>query len=226
MSKWPPSVDRKRWSAAIHHFDIQHSLFDIRHSLYDLSPERLNLLGSSTRSGGFRSKSNEGPRGQVKYLIAMVMRLLAVWALGIILLAVPFSHAEGIEGHWLADNPSGNSVIFNFGPEYAFYMEDGASWVQGTYTIRPDTMPKQLDLYIEKGSDVEDVGKEVHYHYNVDVNLLTLSATGHPTALDVANPSDRYVFIGYNLDSSDDDDDDDSNFSIYASCFVAELTGQ
>ena len=32
MSKWP-SVDRKRRSAAIHHFDIQYSLFDIRHSL-------------------------------------------------------------------------------------------------------------------------------------------------------------------------------------------------
>jgi hypothetical protein len=161
----------------------------------------------------------------VKYLITMLVRLLTVWALGTILLSASYCFANEIEGHWLADDPSGNSVIFYFGPESAFYMEDGSSWIQGTYTIRPDTIPKQLDLQIEDGSDVEDVGKEVRYHYNVDVNLLTLSTPEHPTALDMENSSDRYVFIGINLDSSDEDDDDDSNFSIYASCFVGGLAG-
>jgi hypothetical protein len=158
----------------------------------------------------------------------MLMRLLTVWALGTILLSASYCFAEGIEGHWLAENPSGNSVLFYFGPEYAFYMEDGSSWIQGTYTIRPDTIPKQLDLQIEDGSNVEDVGKEVRYHYNVAVNMLTLNTpeypTSHPTALDMENSSDRYVFIGYNLDSSDDDDDD-SEFTFYASCFVKELAG-
>jgi len=44
MSKWP-SVDRKRKSAAIHHFDIQYFLFDIRYSLDEPSTDRSNLLG-------------------------------------------------------------------------------------------------------------------------------------------------------------------------------------
>ena len=159
----------------------------------------------------------------MSWLKTIWVRFLIVWALAIVLLSAPFSHADEIEGHWLADNPSGNSVIFYFGPEYAFYMEDGLSWVQGTYTIRPGTIPKQLNLGITDGSNVEDVGKDIHYHYNVDANLLTLSTPKHPTVLHMENSSDRYVFIGVNLDSSDEDDDDDSNFSIYASCFVGGL---
>jgi len=152
--------------------------------------------------------------------MAIVMRFLAVWALGIVMLTAPFSHAGGVAGHWLEENPSGSSVLFFFGPGYTFYMEDGASWVQGTYTIKADTTPKQLELHIEDGSDGEDVSEEIRYHYNVDENLLTLTPTGHPTALDAGSSSSRSVFIGYNLDSSDDDDDDDGEFSFYASCFV------
>jgi len=45
----------------------------------------------------------------------------------------------------------------------------------------------------------------------------------HSIALNDENSSERYVFIGFNLDSSDEDDDEDGEFSIYASCFVGEL---
>jgi len=77
MSKWP-SVDRKRKSAAIHHFDIQYSLFDIRHSLFESSPDRSNLLGSSTRGGGFRSKlSSKRLTVYSLWLIAYSLMLLA-----------------------------------------------------------------------------------------------------------------------------------------------------
>jgi hypothetical protein len=161
----------------------------------------------------------------VKYLIAMLMRLLTIWALGTILLSASYCFAEGIEGHWLAETPSGSSVIFGFGPEYAFYMEDGSSWIQGTYTTQSNTMPRQLNLYIEEGSDVEEIGKQISYHYNIDANLLTLTTTENSTALNVDNSSEGHVFIGVNLDSYDEDDDDGSHLVIYASCFIGELAG-
>jgi len=103
-------------------------------------------------------------------------------------------------------------------------MEDGLSWIQGTYTIQPDTIPTQLDLHIEDGSDGKNVSKTICYHYNLDADLLTITPTEQPTALNVQSPSERYVFIGYNMDSSDDDDDDDGEVTFYASCFVGELT--
>ena len=145
-----------------------------------------------------------------------------VWVFVVVLLPGRLSHATEIEGHWLAENPSGNSVLFYFGPESAFYMEDGSSWIQGTYTTQSNTMPRQLNLYIEEGSDVEDIGKQISYHYNFDAHLIVLTSTDQITPLDVESPSNRYFFIGYNLDSSDDDDDD-SEFTFYASCFASSL---
>ena len=62
------------------------------------------------------------------------------------------------------------------------------------------------------------------YHYDIEDNLLTLSAMDPSTAFAVENPSGRYVTIGINLDSSDEDDDDDNNFSLRASCFVRDLS--
>jgi hypothetical protein len=69
------------------------------------------------------------------------------------------------------------------------------------------------------------VGRELRYRYDIHDNSLILSVIDATGPFEGQDSSDRYVYIGINLDSSDEDDDeDDSNFSLYASCFVRELT--
>ncbi len=160
-----------------------------------------------------------------------MMPFLIVWTIAIVLLSGPLSHAAEIVGHWLEKNQAGNTIYFFFGPEDDFFIEDEASWIQGTYTIEPDATPGQLDLFIQDGSHVEDVGKTVRYLYDIDDDLLTLSGTDqgrthHPTTLEVANPAGNSVFIGINTDPSDEDDeDDDITWNVYASCFVMRVAG-
>jgi hypothetical protein len=155
-----------------------------------------------------------------------MMPFLMAWTIAIILLSGPLTHAAEIVGHWLNKNQAGNNIYFFFGPEDDFFIEDEVSWIQGTYTIEPDSTPGQLDLFIQDGSNVEDVGKAVRYLYDIDDDLLTLSGTDpggtdRLTTLEVADPAGSFVFIGINTDPSDEDDeDDDITWNVYASCFV------
>ena len=161
----------------------------------------------------------------------ILIAFLLVWTLGAILLSAPFSHAAEIAGHWLSKNQTGNNVYFFFGPEDDFFIEDETSWIQGTYTIQPDSVPGQLDLYIQDGSTVEDVGKTVRYLYDIHNNLLKLSETDqggadHPTTLEVVHPAGSSAFIGINTDPSDEEDeDDDTTWNAYATCFIMGLAG-
>ena len=154
---------------------------------------------------------------------------LTVWTIAIVLLSAPLSHAAEIAGHWLTKNQTGNDVYFFFEPEGDFFIEDETSWIQGTYTIQPDSVRGQLDLYIQDGSTVEDVGKTVCYLYDIHDNLLKLSekdpgGTDHLTTLEVVHPAGSSAFIGINTDPShednEDNEDDDTTWNVYASCFV------
>ena len=150
-----------------------------------------------------------------------ITHFLWPWILVIVALSVPFSQATEIDGCWQAED---GGILFFFGPGNTFFVENETSWFQGSYTIRPDTFPGQLDLYIEDGSHGEDPDGKVCYLYDIEDNFLTLTATDPSAAFAAKNPSGRYVTIGINLDSSDEDDDDDSNFSLQASCFVRGLS--
>ena len=158
-----------------------------------------------------------------------MMPFLIVWTISFVLLSEPLSHAAEIVGHWLNKNQADNNVYFFFGPEDDFFIEDETSWIQGTYTIEPDSIPGQLDLFIKDGSNIEDIGKTVRYLYDIHDNLLTLSGTDQgrtdrPTTLEVADPAGSFVFIGINTDPSDEDDeDDDTIWNVYASCFIRGL---
>ena len=159
-----------------------------------------------------------------------MMPFLIGWTIVIVLLPGPLSHAVEIVGHWVDKNQAGNNVYFVFGPEDEFYVEDETSWIQGTYTIEPDSVPGQLNLYIQEGSNIEDVGKAIRYRYHIQDNYLTLTGanpggTDHPTTLEALNPAGSTAFIGINTDPSDkvdenDEDKDDYNWAVYASCFV------
>ena len=104
------------------------------------------------------------------------------------------------------------------------------------HIIQPDSLPGQLDLYIQDGSTNEDVGQTIRYLYHIHDNLLTLSGTGkggtdHPTTLEVVDPDGSSVSIGINTDPSvkddeDDEDDEDYNWNVYASCFVMSMMSE
>lgn len=152
---------------------------------------------------------------------------LLVWTCVFALLRGDLSHAAEVEGNWLARNPSGGSVFLSFGDADDFFIEDETSWIQGAYTSRSDSDSAQLDLYIQDGSNGEDVGKTISYRYDVHDNLLTLSGTDQggndaPTILGSVNQAGSSAFIGINTDANheNDEDDDDTNWNVYASCFV------
>ena len=157
---------------------------------------------------------------------------LIAGTLAILMLPATLSHAIDITGNWqAADLTDNGALLFFLGPAGDFFIEDETSWIQGTYTIQPDSVPGQLDLYIQDGSTVEDVGKTVRYLYDIHDNLLKLSETDqgetdHPTTLEVLHPAGSSAFIGINTDPSDEDDeDDDTTWNVYASCFIKGLTG-
>jgi hypothetical protein len=154
---------------------------------------------------------------------------LLVWTFVFALLLGALSHAAEIAGDWQAEDHAGKRLFYYFGTDHTFFFEDDASWIQGTYTTEPDASSGQVDLFIQDGSHVEDVGKSVRYIYDIHDNLLTLSGTDQgqtqqPTTLEGVNPVGNAVFIGINTDSSDEDEDededDDITWNVYASCFV------
>jgi len=166
----------------------------------------------------------------VKSLKDKKIPFLIVWAMAIVLLSAPLSHAAEITGHWLTKNQTGNDVYFFFEPEGDFFIEDETSWIQGTYTIQPDSVPGQLDLYIQDGSTFEDVGKTVRYLYDIHDNLLELSekdysGTDHPTTLEGVHPAGSSGFVGINTDPYDDEEEEDTTWNVYASCFIKGLAG-
>ena len=155
---------------------------------------------------------------------------LLVWTFVFTLLLGTLSQATEIAGDWLAKNPSGSSVRLSFGDNDDFYIEDETSWIQGTYTRQPDSANGQLDLYIQDGSNGDNVGKTITYAYDIQDNLLTLYGTdpngnNEPTILGSVNQAGSSAFIGINTDTNheNDGDDDDTNWNVYASCFVMSI---
>ena len=177
----------------------------------------------------------EGLRVQVRYLKAILIAFLLVWTLGTILLPASSSHAAEIVGHWVTKSQTDNDINFFFESEGDFFIENETSWIQGTYIDESDSVTGQLDLYVQDGSNVEDIGKEARYDYDIHDNLLTLSETAHdgtdlPSTLDMGDPTGRYVVIGINTDPTDeynenDKDDQDNDWVVYANCFVEVLAG-
>ena len=151
---------------------------------------------------------------------------LLVWTFVFVLLLGALSHATEIAGDWQAEDHAGKRLFYYFGTDHTFFFEGDASWIQGTYTTEPDAASGQVDLFIQDGSHVEDVGRSVRYVYDIHDNLLTLSVTDQDrthqsTTLEGANPVGNTVFIGINTDPPDEDDkEDEPVWNIYASCFV------
>ena len=171
----------------------------------------------------------------MRYLKAILIVFLLVGTFGTILMSAPLSRVSEIVGYWETKNQAGNDVTFFFGSEDDFFIENETSWIQGTYATPLDADPRQLDLFIQDGSNVEDIGKEVRYRYDIYDNLLTLSGTtddgtDRPTPLDVENPAGSFVIIGVNTDLPDEDfedheDNKDGDWVVYANCFVEVLAG-
>jgi hypothetical protein len=159
----------------------------------------------------------------MKCLKAIMIPGLMAWTVFMVMFPGTMTHATEVAGDWLSDNPS-DKHLFYFGTDHTFFFENETSWFQGTYTVQYDSHLKRLHLNIEDSSDVGDVGRDVRYDYDIYDNVLVLSVADASAPFDGQDSSDRYVYIGINLDSSDDDDDeDDSNFSLYASCFIAGI---
>ncbi len=155
------------------------------------------------------------------------------WTTLIVLLFGTLSHATEIAGNWLAKKPSDGSVFLSFGEANDFIIEDETSWIQGTYTSQSDSATGQLNLYIQDGSNSDDVGKSITYAYGIQDNLLTLSGTDQggndaPTILASVNQAGSSAFIGINTDPNHENDegDDDTNWNVYASCFVMSIMAE
>jgi len=171
----------------------------------------------------------------MRYCKTILIAFLLVGTFGTILMSVPLSCATEIVGHWETKDQTGNNIYFFFGSEDDFFIENETSWIQGTYIVQPDSFPGQLDLYIQDGSNTEDIGKKALCTYDIHDNLLTLSGTVHdgtapPSILDVGDPACRNVFIGINTDPDDKDHENDENtqdgdWVVYANCFVEILAG-
>lgn len=162
-----------------------------------------------------------------------MMPYFMAWTFLIVLLSGTLSHATEIAGNWLAKNASGGSVFLSFGDADDFFIEDETSWIQGTYTRQSDSATGQLDLYIQDGSNGEDVGKTISYFYDIHDNLLTLTGTDpgesdNPVTLESVNQAGSSAFIGINTDPPDenDEDKDDTNWNLYASCFVMSMMAE
>ena len=121
----------------------------------------------------------------------------------------------------------------SFGDANDFFIEDETAWIQGTYTSQSDAATGQLNLYIQDGSNSDDVGKTMTYAYGIQNNLLTLSGSDQggnipTTILASVNQAGSSAFIGINTDPNheNDKDDDDTNWYVYASCFVMSIMAE
>ena len=158
-----------------------------------------------------------------------IMLFLIPWTFAMVILSGTLSLATDIAGNWQStDQTDTGVVLFFFGSEDDFFIEDDTSWIQGSYIIQPDSVPGQVDLYIQDGSNDADIGKTIRYRYHVHDDLLTLFETDQgdidrPTTLEAMNPAGSSAFIGINTDPPDEDDEkdkDDTNWNFYATCFV------
>jgi hypothetical protein len=166
----------------------------------------------------------------VKSLKSLMMTYFMAWTIFIVLLSGTLSHAADIAGIWLARNPSDGSVFLYFGDADDFFIDAETSWIQGTYTRQSDATTGQLNLYIQDGSNSDDVGKTITYAYGIQDNLLTLYGTDQgennaPTLLASVDQVGSSAFIGINTDANheNDKDDNDTNWYVYASCFVMSI---
>lgn len=155
---------------------------------------------------------------------------LIVMALAVVMLPASAAHGTDIAGSWQLTSLTDNrAILFYFGSEGDFFVEDETSWIQGTYTIQPDTVPGTLDLYVQEGYNAEDAGKVIRYRYEIHDSLLTLSDTeqeaDRPSILDMTDQNGRSGFIVVNTDTYDEDEenDDDANWRFYASCFLMSV---
>jgi hypothetical protein len=156
--------------------------------------------------------------------------ILLVWTFVFALQHGALSHATEIAGDWQAEDHAGKRLFYAFETDHTFFIESETSWFQGTYNMDPEAIPGLLDLYVQDGSNGEDVGKTITYVYDIHDHLLTLSRTDPggnepPIMLASVNQAGSSAFIGVNTDPphENDKDDNDTNWYVYASCFVMSV---
>jgi len=128
-----------------------------------------------------------------------------------------------LDGDWRTRPRADMEATFiRFDADGSFYIENSTSWYQGTYDVDPHAEHLRLLLDVADGSDTEAIGGRHTYSYEFDKDTLILSTVENQGLLSSQDSTGRAVFIAINYDSSEDDDDDDANFSIHASCFIAQ----
>jgi uncharacterized protein (TIGR03067 family) len=84
-----------------------------------------------------------------------------------------------LQGIWsgqevVANTPGSSSLIIK-GTDLEFHGADANDWIKGTFSLREDTTPKQLEGVVTDCASAEYVGKTVHAIYKIEGGKLTLT---------------------------------------------------
>jgi uncharacterized protein (TIGR03067 family) len=100
-----------------------------------------------------------------------------------------------LQGTWKGQevaNPERSVSLVLSGTNLIFHGADSNDWCKGTFSLRPDTNPKQFIGVITDAPDPQYIGKTANAIYRIEEGVLTI--TGHqpgdpdpPTAFDASD---------------------------------------
>ncbi len=124
-----------------------------------------------------------------------------------------------LEGNWRTIRHDGvEAAYLSFGADRSFFIDGASNWYSGSFKLEADDEPSHLILDVEDGSEIERIGKQFVFLYELDEETLTVDVSQSSGILEHQGPNARSVYVAINYDS--DEDDDDEEFSLYASCFI------
>ncbi len=115
--------------------------------------------------------------------------LIALGLAGLLAAGCAKSHQPDsivLQGPWAGQEmgASGSPTLSVEGTKLEFHGANTNEWYKATFTLREETVPKQLDAIVTECPAPKYVGKTVHAIYKIEAGTLTLAGNepGNPAA--------------------------------------------
>jgi uncharacterized protein (TIGR03067 family) len=109
------------------------------------------------------------------------------------------TNTTSFEGSWTGRDSQGVAATLKVtGQTMDYHATDADDWLQGTFTLREDTTPKQFIGVITNCAAAENIGKKCYAIYKIENGTLTISGsapgeTNFPASFD-APEARKFVF--------------------------------
>lgn len=116
-------------------------------------------------------------KGFIRLLViaAFSISILAVASWAVLSAGTVGSEETDLEGKWVGIPQIGNWVCEFSGAQFSITSPDPNMWYKGTFAIKTDKDPKQIDLLLKEMPIPQYVGKTSLGIYKIEGNNLTLA---------------------------------------------------